>query len=178
MEDIIKVIFWVIGIVIYFVYQNRKSFTENRPKQQQREPQQPSGQPVADPFEEMLREVAKQWETKETGKPVQRNTPRPMPKPVERKPAYRGELVVNEDSKDYETEHQREMRRIKDQIAEVGKQNTEPITEQGLAGSELDFKKTKVYEKQDIPNRYKELMKNPQTVRDAIVLGEVINKKW
>ncbi|WP_018477819.1 hypothetical protein [Pontibacter roseus] len=178
MEDF-KLILYILAIVAYFIYTAwRKAFKtpdedvapkQERPKQERAIPkpmpgpvQRPQQQRPAAPatsFEDILREMQSKMEraNEQAQQPVE--VPRPISKPVPHQPYKERETVrvlsqENPDQARILNQRRRERRESDEALSEIKRQKLLPQT-----------------------NVYAELLRNPQSARQAFIFTEIFNRK-
>ncbi len=162
-------IIYVVAIVAYFLYRaSSKKKAESLPDGDNPTPEAPQ---KGFTFEELLREIRESQEPKipevvveappaRTEKPVSTSSTQNKPLPLPQQ-----EVVVAE-GVDVEAESSRRNSRQKFY------EETEPTIEPTLAA------RPKIYElPQEARNPYAELLKNPKSFRDAVVVSEILKPK-
>jgi type IV secretory pathway VirB10-like protein len=172
MEDF-KLILYILAAVAYFIFmQWRKAFTapkddaEVEPGKQERRPQAPA-RPVTS-FEDILRELQPKMEQAEAKEKAVREKTRELPKPLavpsaavpEKAPKFRSYEDVA--PKALSWEKPAEARQMARQAEERHRK---------LQVLDTSAKAVK-------NNKYAELLHHPASVRDAIILTEIFNKKF
>jgi ATP-dependent exoDNAse (exonuclease V) beta subunit len=172
MEDF-KLILYVLAAVAYFIFmQWRKAFkapkddADVEPSKQERRPPAPA-RPVTS-FEDILRELQPKMEQAEAREKTVLGKTKELPKPLaiptapvpEKTPKYRNYEDVA--PKALSWEKPAEARQMARQVEERHRKL------QVLETSAKAVKK----------NRYAELLRNPASVRDAIILTEIFNRKF
>ena len=172
MEDF-KLILYVLAAVAYFIFmQWRKAFNAPKddadavPRTQERRPQMPAR--PATSFEDILRELqpkleqaeAKKQEVVETTKQLTQPHRAPLPPVLEKKPLIRN----------YEDVAPKALSWEKPAEAMQAARNSEQLR----IGKRFEaFEKEKAAK-----SRYASLLRNPATVRDAVILSEIFNRKY
>lgn len=190
MEDF-KLILYILAIIAYFIYNAwRKAFNtpdqETPPPVKRENPQRerssplplpnpiPTSQPQArqqrpavpaTSFEDILREMQSKMErAKEQHRPtVEKPKPEPKPQPMI-VPTYQPVAKEWEPKRALSLENP-------DYIKQYNRSR-----EERLATAEAQ-QEAKKLERRAIPNVYGELLRNPQSVRQAFILSEVFNRK-
>jgi hypothetical protein len=165
-------IFYIIAVVIYFIYSARQQ-KKNQPKDGD-VPQ--SGDPTEGPqkgtFEDLLREIRKGQarHQEDAPKPVER---REKPAPVE-VPSYREVSIPKEKATTYPSTGG---------VAEkYGKyQSKQPLIKLDDVVDIHDDRKilgeVEGKTKTTRQNRYAKLLKDPKSLRDSVVVAEILNRK-
>ncbi len=164
-------IIYVIAIVAYFLYRaSSKKKTESLPESENSTPKTPEKGLT---FEELLREIREAQSPKVPDAEVE-PIPSPKPKPVysapkqEKSEQYTETVqeVVTAEGVDFELENSK--RNARPQFYE----QTETTIEPSLAA------RPKIYEiPQEARNPYADLLKNPTSFRDAVVVSEILKPK-
>ena len=164
-------IIYVVAIVAYFLYRaTSKKKTESLPEGENSAPETPQ---KGFTFEELLREIREAQSPKVPDVEVE-PIPLPKPKPVysapkqEKTERYTESVqeVVTAEGVDVEAESSR--RNARPQFYEQTDSTIEPT----LAA------RPKIYElPQEARNPYAELLKNPKSFRDAVVVSEILKPK-
>ncbi|MDX5338109.1 MAG: hypothetical protein LPK25_03710 [Cyclobacteriaceae bacterium] len=156
-------IIYIVAIIAYFIYQmTRKKGGEELPEN----PESPTPKPEKGvTFEELLKEI-RNAQNPQKSDPVP-PAPKPIPIP-EPKPAYRKKVEEPEDDeiKYYEGTFHATKKNPYQAYAEKKSIPSAPVPKLNLESS--------------VPkkvNPYTEKLKNPKSVREAIVLAEILNRK-
>ncbi len=155
-------IIYIIAIIGYFIYQisKRKKPGMEGSEEEMNEPSRPTT------FEDLMREI------REAQSP---NRPQPAPKPkaqqieveeIKPEPVKKKwyEETADEEISYYDGAYEK---------AKTAGEKAVPISQ--LEFTDIAFKAYEKKEKEE--NRYANLLKNPQSVKDAIVLSEILNRK-
>ncbi|WP_296705726.1 hypothetical protein [Algoriphagus sp.] len=156
-------IIYIVAVIGYFIYQlskKKKSGDNEGPERELNEPSRPTT------FEDLMREI------REAQNP---NRPQPAPKP--RVQQRQVEEIKPEPVKKKWYEETAD-----DEISyyDGAYEKAKTAGEKAVPISQLEFTDIglKAYEKKvENGNRYAELLKNPQSIKDAIVLSEILNRK-
>nr|MBI1230868.1 hypothetical protein [Cytophagales bacterium] len=165
-------IFYIIAVVIYFIYTALQQRKANKIPEADDQPSDPSP-PSRGSFDDLLKEIRRQQEERERDIVISGEKAKPVEKPsyvedyieekeVESRPAY----VPNESTyKDpYRSLSQSQpLVKLDDQV-----DIHEDVKILGKVGS--------IDEKQSV-NRYATLLKNPKSLREAIVVSEILNRR-
>jgi hypothetical protein len=183
MEEFVKIIIWIVLIVIFLVSRFKKKPEQTqpqRPQQRQPNPQnrqkevnRPRAETVSDPFQDFLKqfEQEKQKVEKEKRKIEQKN---------QRREQVVEEPTVTQESKwGYDIEKEQNI--VKNHFEKYQKYNETQDMETGkyesgqYHGGDLEFNYPPEEEK---VNPYKEAFANPETVKQAIVMAEIMKRKY
>ena len=156
---------YLVAIIGYFIYQITKKKNPAGAEKQVDMPEQKKERPAT--FEDLMREI------REAQKPQ-----RPRANPLPPKP----EPVIEEYKRPDSVFQRRSEKRDDDEISyyDGAYEKAKTAAEKAVPISQLEFSETgrKAYEKKSAPtNRYGKLLKNPQSVKDAVVLSEILNRK-
>ena len=175
MDPLLKILLYVGAAVLYFIFKNKKKYKENTPSRVPAERPQPK--PYApsneeDPFEQLLKEVAQKWEEKEApAKTIYAdNTKMRRVQPSKQKPAYSGKV---ESSLEGQGERQ-----LKGLMSQSGKNEGMSEDDRTLLEKNKESKKFKEYETLTRANPYLDLAKDPKRLREAFVMGEILQRKY
>lgn len=167
-------IFYIIAVVIYFIYTALQQRKGNKTADADDQSANPSPEsPTKGSFDDLLKEIRRQQEERERDIVISGEKAKPVEKPsyvedyieekkVEARPAY----VPNESTyKDpYKSLSQSQpLVKLDDQV-----DIHEDVKILGKVGS--------IDEKRSV-NRYATLLKNPKSLRDAIVVSEILNRR-
>ncbi|HEX8039487.1 MAG TPA: hypothetical protein VF490_10050 [Chryseosolibacter sp.] len=179
--------FWIyiVIVAIYFLSRMLKKTeqpgaptADDRPeRRRQGQPQTPSAEvPRQLTFEELLREITE-------GKKIQRPSPQPQSLPERRYQPV--EREVDEEARSLEEipEAEYDVRSPKsyEQTRRQAYQHTSLEETLKLKDTAMDFGKFKVFETQQksiLLDRYKKILRNPDTLKEAVVLSEVLKRKF
>jgi hypothetical protein len=156
-------IIYIIAIIGYFIYQiskRKKPVDMDGSEEEMNEPSRPTT------FEDLMREIREAQNPNRpqpASKPVaqQRQVEEIKPEPVKKK-WY--EETADDEISYYDGAYEK---------AKVAGEKAIPIS--ALEFTDIGLK---AYEKKEVKgNRYADLLKNPESVKDAIVLSEILNRK-
>ncbi|MBN3582134.1 hypothetical protein JYB64_07025 [Algoriphagus aestuarii] len=158
-------ILYLVAVIGYFIYQMTKKKNPVETDQSGDLPEQKKERPAT--FEDLMREIR---EAQQPQKPRAQPIP-PKPEPV--KEEYKRPDSVFQ---------RRSEKRDDDEISyyDGAYEKAKTAAEKAVPISELEFTDIglKAYGKREVKeNRYAKLMKNPQSVKDAVVLSEILNRK-
>ncbi len=183
--------FWiyiVIGI-IYFISRMLKKPEASQPPRPRRTretaddaaPAEPEPTPVS--FEDLLREI---MEGKQVQKPRPREVPQPTREPVPM-PMYEAyEQDPGEEARSLEeidAEEESVAQRWKP-YEEIPAGNVERISLEEtlrLEDTVVDFKRFEAFERRDerrVSHEYMKILRNPQTLKQAVVMSEILKRKF
>lgn len=176
MDDLVKILLYVGAAVIYFIFKNKKNFKGNTPsripaERAQPAPYKPSNED--DPFEQLLKEVAQKWEEKDVpAKTIYTDNTkmRRAVQPSTQKRAYSSTV-------DSSLEGQGE-RQLKGLMSQSGKNEGMSDDDRSLLEKNKESKKFKEYEIQTRANPYQDFAKDPKRLREAFVMGEILQRKY
>ena len=178
-----KVEFWiylVIGIIVFLSRLLKKNEQPQGPSpesgsqgKRQARPQTPvSETPRAMTFEELLREITE-------GKQAQRREPEPVPRyaPAEHDPGEEARSLEEipderDDSRVFEAY---------EQAKRLATQRTSLEETLKLKDTPMEFGKFKVFEtkqKKNLLHTYNSLIRNPETLKQALVMSEILKRKF
>jgi hypothetical protein len=166
-------IVYIVAIIGYFIYQatkKKKGLEENdMPESQPTQTERPTT------FEDLLREI------REAQRPPVAEKPKPAPIPVPSRPQQpvtysqtkvqpRPRPVQVEEIDDEATFYEGSYSKGAKAIRPLSKMEEMPV---------MDFKKTVKYDfKEPKFNPYAEMLKNPKTIKQAIIVGEILKPKY
>jgi hypothetical protein len=178
--------FWIYIIigVIYFLSRLLKKpaeepgeITDTRPPERRRPPaeQTTTERPKQLTFEELLREITE-------GKQAQKPVPQPQPQPsYERFENDLGDEARTLEEVGYdEAENARVFKAYEDAKSQV-LQRTSLEETLRLQDTVVDFGKFRVFEtqkKKDVLNEYINIVRNPQSLKHAVVMSEILKRKF
>ena len=180
--------FWIyiIIVAIYFLSRMLKKAeqpgapgADNKPeRRRQGPPQTPSAEvPRQLTFEELLREITE-------GKKIQRPAP-PPPQPLPERRYQPVEREVDEEARSLEeipeAEYDVRSPRSYEESRRQAYQHTSLEETLKLKDTAMDFGKFKVFEtqqKSQLLDRYKRILRNPDTLKEAVVLSEILKRKF
>lgn len=156
-------IIYIIAIIGYFIYQlsrKKKPVDMDGSEGELNEPTRPTT------FEELMREI------REAQNP---NRPQPAPKP-------KAQQIEIEEIKPEPVKKKWYEETADDEISyyDGAYEKAKTAGEKAIPISQLEFTDIglKAYaKKEEKGNRYADLLKNPQSIKDAIVLSEILNRK-
>jgi hypothetical protein len=170
-------VFYIIAVIIYFIYtayQQRK--TRNTQGDGESIPEPPSAEgPGRGSFDDLLREIRRQQEERERDIVISGEKPKSMPKT---NPAYEEEYVEEEKNEAFlppqkpkstyidpykSLSDSRPLVKLDDQV-----DIHEDVKILGKVESSIDDQKG---------SRYARLLKDPQTLADAVVMSEILERK-
>lgn len=176
-------IVYIVAVLAYFIYQA----TKGKKKHQGGEQPETSGAPEQKPvsFEDLLREIRDAQKPKpvEPAKPKMQPVPVEQPKPAEyrraaepaERPEWRPDPVA---TKRFPT------RKLEDEDDEIEYyQGAFEKTQSALAKTSKgipeipSLKESPTEPSGTSKNRYARMLKNPQSIRDAVVLKEILDRK-
>lgn len=154
-------IIYLVAVIVYFIYQISKNKKSGEPTEEQGTPDESPKAPTT--FEDLMREIreAQQPRSKQPSPQPQR------PEPVqvkEKAPSKKWYEEADEEISYYDGAYEK---------AKTAAEKAIPISQ--LEFSEIGKQAYKPSEKK--VNRYAQLMKDPQSVKDAVVLSEILNRK-
>ncbi len=158
--ETLKIIFYVVIGIVYFLFQLQKN-KKNQTKPTPSEASSPKS------LEEMLKEFGMQMEEKQKEEPVIQ--PVVTQKKVNNR-SEEGNIVVENT--------QKSIRQIQIDKAEVKKTAAIDYEQQGVSYTYEERKPFKEYSNVAKPNYYAQLIANPKTIKDAIVIAEIMNRKF
>ncbi|MFC5623456.1 hypothetical protein [Algoriphagus winogradskyi] len=178
-------IVYIVAVLAYFIYQATKGKKKNQTGDQPEMPDEPQEKSVT--FEDLMREIrdAQKPKTVEPAKPRMQPTPVAQPKEVvyERagdtssRPEWRADPAPAvkrfptrklEDDDDEIEYYQGAFEKTKSDLTKTSKGIPEIPS----------LKEATVESSNSGRNRYAHLLKNPQGIRDAVVLKEILDRKY
>jgi hypothetical protein len=171
-NDLIKILLYAGAAIIYFIFKNRKKFKENAPSTSRPSTQERNSpdNDDDDPFEQLLKEVAQKWEEKEAPvKPVFVNSSHNRMKHVKQQ-AYSSTSELS-----LEGQGERQLIGL---MGQAGKNEGMSEEDRSLLDKNKEFKKFKEYETKMRVNPYHDLSKDPKRLREAFVMGEILQRKY
>ncbi|WP_373398589.1 hypothetical protein V8V91_02370 [Algoriphagus halophilus] len=156
-------IIYLVAVIVYFIYQISKNKKSGEPMEEQGTPKESPKAPTT--FEDLMREI------REAQNP---NRPKPAPKPI-------AQQVEVEEIKP-EPIKKKWYEEADDEISyyDGAYEKAKTAAEKAIPISQLEFSEIgkQAYKKPEQKvNRYAQLMKDPQSVKDAVVLSEILNRK-
>lgn len=172
-------IIYIIAIIIYFIYSAmKKSKGPEEIDVPEKEVEDSPRRPAS--FEDLLREIREGQQEKERNfdqsgqgdvleqKPQRRD--RSIEKPVS-SPSYQPKSV----------DQPKAFRKFQGEVSEQEKPRHKTLDEQVMMDDEIEGLKSSIkVEELDAPesnSKYKSLLKNPESVKDAIILTEILNRR-
>lgn len=179
MEDLVKILIYAGAVIVYFIFKNRKTFRQNTPTTAAPKPQsQPSDgyerDDNKDPFEQLLKEVAQKWEEKDMQKPVYTSSPQTFTK---RTSTYQHKPVAYSSSMETSLEGQGE-RQLKGLMSQAGKNEGMSEDDRSVLEKNKELKRFKEYETQKRINHYHDLAQDPKRLKEAFIMGEILQRKY
>ncbi|TDQ18903.1 hypothetical protein DFQ04_0714 [Algoriphagus boseongensis] len=155
---------YIVAVVGYFIYQLSKK------KQGQEGVDMPESKPAPQKgmtFEELLKEI-RNAQNPPAPEPV---APKPQPVPVSTRPAPRKKVVVQEEEDDEIQYYEGAFDKTKTNPYQAFA-NPHSIPSTPLIKMDYDALQNKKV------NPYAELLKNPKTLKDAVVVSEILKPKY
>ncbi|AKP52585.1 hypothetical protein [Cyclobacterium amurskyense] len=159
-------IFYIIAVIVYFIY---SSFTKKKEEEARGEMEEPENMPKQGPsFEELLREIRKDQNpdiVEEVEEEWVEETRHRKYKEIEE------QEVFAEEKRPVEKEFKSAYRDVRQPFVKLDDQ---VVIEDGkkILGEVVD-----VAGEYKTGNRYSKLLKNPESVKDAVILTEIFNRK-
>ncbi|MDF2157800.1 hypothetical protein [Algoriphagus sp. CAU 1675] len=153
-------VIYILAVIAYFVYQATK---KKRAEGEEEYPEsQPPQQPQAPSFEDLLREIRE----------AQKPKPAPKPKPVVvQEKAPEPKKTIYKSLEDYDDEISYYKGAFESSQVKAAK------TSEGIPT--IPTVVPEAYESKPKPkSRYADLLKNPATVKDAVVMKEILDRKY
>ena len=168
-------IIYIAAVIIYFIYSAIKKGKENQEQTSEDESQAPRRTVT---FEDLLKEIRDGQRPQETYRP---KTVEEIPAPPKREYKPVAETVFEEKKQTQKPKKPKAYEAYQGTFSDFElsrmKATEQPMSSYiPLAGikSDLAYEET---DRERKPNRYRELLKNPATVKDAVVLSEILNRK-
>ncbi|MEP0710744.1 hypothetical protein [Algoriphagus sp.] len=176
-------IVYIVAVLAYFIYQatrgKKKNQADNQPEMSDEQQQKPVS------FEDLMREIRDAQKPKQA-EPVTTRQPTPvdLPKPVEYKRA--AEPVVRPEwrpdpapaVKRFPTKKWEEADDEIEYYQGAFEKTESALTKTSKGIPEIpSFKKIEVESSNSIKNRYERLLKDPKSIKDAIILKEILDRK-
>lgn len=180
--------FWIYIIIgaIYFISRLLKKgqqVTDEGPQPPQRERRNPTAGPPSEEgtrpmtFEELLREITE-------GKQVQRQPPQPKPQPIPAPRYERYERDLGDEARNLEETGSDEVESAQkwqayEQVPTTERRSLEETLH--LEDTVMDFNKFEAFRKKDdnrLSEDYIKLLRNPQTLKQAVVMSEILKRKF
>lgn len=155
---------YIVAVIAYFIYQATKKKKQEIPDLTEVENEKKSSQPTT--FEDLMREIREAQAPKKPSRPIAVEKP-----PVKEIPS-RVERSVPK--KWYEQED--------DEISyyDGAFEKSKSLAAKPVSVPQLNFSDPtkKVYSKRESnENRYAKLLKDPQSIKDAVIISEILNRK-
>lgn len=167
MEDNLQVIIYIVFLAIYFLsrfLKGNKKQAQRPTREREREYEEDQGQEAEQPmtFEDLLRELTQPKERKP--KP----TPQPPPAPAKREYEFSGEEPSDDEIQEVYEESKRKAKGVKtlDEMVDIGEES-------------IKFKEyQEVGEDNEFATEIREMLQNTDDARKAIVLKEILERKF
>lgn len=177
-------IVYIVAVLAYFIYQATKGKKKNQSEDQPEMSDEPQQKPVT--FEDLMREIREGQKPKsvEPSKPNIQPVPVDQPKPVQYKPI--AEPVVRPEwrpdpapaVKRFPTKKWEEADDEIEYYTGAFEKTESDLTKTSKGIPDIpSFKKLDVETSDKSQNRYGRMLKNPKTIKDAIVLKEILDKR-
>lgn len=166
---------YIIAVIIYFIYSALK---KNKGQDEIDLPETPQEQSKPVSFEDLLKEIRQGQQAREKdlsksgqGKAVEDR--KPVPAHYDDPNPRRYQAEVKKQPKAFE--------KFQGEVSERERPKLLTLDEQVRLTGSIEGIKSSLYteslEKEEGENKYAKLLKNPETVKDAVILGEILNRK-
>lgn len=169
-----KLIFWIIGLILYFWIRSKKSSIPGNPETNSKLPP-PSSQPKPVSFEDLLREIERSKFPRQEEPRRQQQYPEEFEE--ENIPA---EEIISETEKpswDYKTEISEEL--ATSEVHTTTRTSLEETMQRGTVDTRAPkFKEYETVEENVFAKKIQNDFKDPDQLRKAFIMGEILNRKW
>lgn len=173
-------IIYIIAIIIYFIYTAVKKGQKPQDLEgQDNTDSQPQRKPVS--FEDLLKEIRSEQEPRDENKPQREQTTPSQTRPISQQTTVRREFEPQRDIMRADRPRSKAYGDYEGTGAEIEKPKIKTLDEQVSLTASVEGIKSNISSERikstNTKSRYAEMLSNPATIKDAVILSEILNRK-